>query len=359
MTQAQAPSSALYETTRRQPEILRATLADAAGPAARAAEALAAARRVWLVGTGTSSHAAIVGEHLLRLAGVDAYGGNASDFVLYPRPLAQDDALIVVSHRGTKRFGTQAIARGLEAGLPVIGLTGQGSPMEGPRVVIQTAPPERSSAHSASYTANLAALALVAVAVGERRGADVAPLRAALEAMPETVAALLAREADLRPVAEALAARGRLVLAGAGPNAVTAREGALKVKETSYLVAEGFELETLLHGPLQAVEAGDVAVVIAADGPAVERTGEALRALGMVGARPLVVADERAAPRLPAVDGATTITFAAVPEALSPLPATVPLQLLAALAATLRGTDADGFRADDPIYKAANATYNL
>jgi glucosamine--fructose-6-phosphate aminotransferase (isomerizing) len=140
---------------------------------------------------------------------------------------------------------------------------------------------------------------------------------------------------------------------------VTAREGALKVKESSYLTAEGLELETALHGALPAITSDDLAVVIAAHGPALERTADAVRALGLLGAHLVVVADERALPDLPLPDGALPLAFGAVPEPLSPLLATVPLQLLAAFTAELRGTDPDGFRADDPIYKRAHDSYSL
>ncbi|HEX9056314.1 MAG TPA: SIS domain-containing protein [Ktedonobacterales bacterium] len=352
-------TSALYRSILTQPAVIRAVVEDAAGTAAQAAGVLASADRIFLTGTGTSSHAAVVGEHLLRMVGVDAYATTAFDFATYPRPLRHGDALVAISHRGTKRYGALAITHAREAGIPIVGLTGRGSPMDGADVVVETAPPETSSTHSASYTANLAALALIAAHVGERRGADVTPLRAALATLPDMVSSLLARDDAVRSLAEALATRGRLVLVGAGPNAVTAREGALKVKESSYLVAEGFELETLLHGALPAVEPGDVAVAIAAHGPALERTCDAIRALGLIGAHLLVVADERVVVNLPADTSATVIAFAPVPEPLSPLLAVIPLQLLAAFTADLRHTDADSFRNDDPVHKRANDSYTL
>lgn len=361
------PQSALYQTIHSQPEVVRAVLRDTQGASAAAADLLSGARRVFLTGTGTSGHAAIVGEHLLRLAGVDAYATTNFDFVTYPRAAGPDDALVTISHRGSKRYGARAIARAREAGMRVIGLTGQGSPMEGPDIIVETAPPERSSTHTASYTANLAALATIAVRLGEGRGVDAGALRDALTRLPEDIATVLAREALVVPAAEALAARGRLTLAGAGPNAATAREGALKIKESSYLTAEGVELETALHGHLQAIEAGDLAVVIAAQGPALERIGDLVRALELLGARVVVVADGRALSNpgfLPtaSVDRTSArivIPYPAVPEALSPILAVVPLQLLAAYTAARRGTDADSFRADNPIYKRVNESYTL
>jgi len=344
------PQSALYATIHSQPDVVRAVLSDARDAAARASELLANARRIFVTGTGTSGHAAIVGEYLLRLAGADAYAVTNFEFVTYPRPIGPDDALVTISHRGSKRYGRQAIDRARAAGMPVIGLTGQGSS-------------ERSSTHTASYTGALTALALLAAYLGERNDADVTALRDALEHLPDALAAVLARENLVVPVAGALAERGRLVLMGAGPNAATAREGALKVKESSYLVAEGFELETALHGGLQAVEAGDVAVVIAAQGPALDRVGDLVRALELVGARVLVVADERVVDALPtppeATIARTVIAYPAVPEALSPMLAVVPLQLLAAYTAAWRGANADSFRADDPVYKRVNESYTL
>ncbi|HWE63558.1 MAG TPA: SIS domain-containing protein [Chloroflexota bacterium] len=359
MPTAPQPDSALYTTIHEQPSIVRAVLERTQTEAGQAAAILARARRIYLAGTGTSSHAAVVGEHLLRAAGADAHATTNFDFVSYPRPRGAEDALIAISHRGSKRYGTQAIARAHEAGMPVIGITGQQSPMEGVDVLIQTAPQERSSTHTASYTANLAALALVAVHAGERMGAGVQALRNALAHLPEHLETMLAQEARVRPVAEALAARGRAMFVGAGPNAVTAREGALKVKESSYLVAEGIELETALHGCLPAVEAGDVATVIAAQGAALERTGELLGALHILGARLLVIADQHAVSNLPVPEGATVIPYPGVPEPLSPILAIVPLQLLAAYTAQLRGTNADSFRADQPVYKRANESYAL
>src|SRR5205823_247344 len=105
---------------------------------------------------------------------------------------------IAISHRGSKRYGMQAIERARAAGARVIGITGQGSQMDGPEVVIPTAPQETSSTHTASYTGNLTALALIAVELGERKGADVSELRTALEGLPGAVASILARQDELR-----------------------------------------------------------------------------------------------------------------------------------------------------------------
>lgn len=347
------PHSMLYAMIHSQPEVIAAALAAAEAPAEQAAAILAAASRVFLAGTGTNSHAAVVGEHLLRAAAVDAFATTNFDFVTYPRPLRPDDAVVVLSQTGTTRYSAGAVGRATELGVPVIGITGLGSPMPDVTERLEIAPKELSDTYTQSYTAALAVLALISVKIGEAAEVDMTGLREALPELPGAVTSILEREQDLWPEAVALSQHRRLILAGAGPNAVTAREGALKIKESSYLTAEGFELETMLHGGLQAVEAGDLAIVIAADGPALGRTIDAIRALDTIGLSTLVIADERVIDRLPKLDALRIFPYAPVPEPLSPLLATIPLQLLAAFTAFLLGTNPDNFRFDEACYRDA------
>ena len=355
--------SDLYRTIHAQPAVLRDVLGRCAPLAERAAGVLTGRRRVFVTGTGTSHHAALVGQYLLRGAGANAWALTHQDFALYPPPLATEDALITISHRGSKRYGMASLQRAQQAGMPVVGLTGVDSPMTGPVVVLPTAPQERSSTHTASYTGNLAALALIATRMDPQGPTGPGSVAGALPTFPGLVETLLAREAEILPVAERLASRGRVVFAGAGPNFPTAREGALKVKESSYLVSEGFELETLLHGGLQALQAGDLAVLVAPQGPALDRWGDALRALALLRATPWLVGDRAA---LDAVEefaghpeGTLRFELPPVPEVLSPLLAAVPLQLLACFTAERRGTNPDSFREDDPVFARISSSYRL
>jgi glucosamine--fructose-6-phosphate aminotransferase (isomerizing) len=356
--------SDLYHTIHAQPSVLRDVLDRCAPMAQEAAGILKGRRHVLLAGTGTSHHAALVGQYLLRGSGADAWALTHQDFALYPPPLRPDDALIAISHRGNKRYGMESLQRAKAVGMPVVGLTGRDSPMVGPAVVIPTAPQERSSTHTASYTGNLAALALMAARPLDARGAPGAEaLTKALPTLPELMDAILHREEEVLPVAERLARQGRVVFSGAGPNLATAREGALKVKESSYLVSEGFELETLLHGGLQALQPGDLAVLIAPRGPALDRLGDALRALTLLRATPWLVGDREALDtvedRAGRPEGTFRFELPPVPEALSPLLAVLPLQLLACFTAERRGTNPDSFREDDPVFARISASYHL
>lgn len=347
-------ASKTYETIQSQPRELRRLLTEGWEGADEAAARLASARRVFLIGTGTSLHACQVGEHLLRLAGLDAWAVPAMDFSLYPRPLRGDDAAIVVSHRGTKLFSVRGLKQAFAEGLSVIGVTGQGSPMEGPQVILRTVPQETSSCHTASYTTAMLVLAQIAVRLGALTGRTAAAnLRPDLERLPDWVERVLLREDDVRAVAHDAARRPRLMYTGAGPNSPTATEGALKAKEAAYVTAEGLQLEQLIHGPLVAVQREDLAILVSASGPAAGRLRETAAALATIGTRTWIVGE--------AVEGASGDRFASegVPELLSPLLLVVPLQLLAEFLAQERGANPDTLRADDPVYKEAMAKIPL
>src|SRR5205809_8083774 len=90
--------------------------------------------RIFIVGTGTSYHGALVGQHLLRSAGIDAWAIPAFEFAKYPPRLEVDDGLVLLSHRGTKRF-SQAALEGLASQDQWLAITGEGSPLSGLGVV--------------------------------------------------------------------------------------------------------------------------------------------------------------------------------------------------------------------------------
>lgn len=359
-------STALSQSISAQPGTMRELLQDWDGPN-QAGERLAQAGRILLVGTGTSYHAAIVGEYLLRYAGADAWAVRAFDFVQYPRPLRADDGVIVISHRGSKIHGTKAVQRAKDAGVPTIGITGKNTKMQPPDVMIQTVEQEQSSAHSISYTSALTRLAQIAIRVATLNGYNeqAQHVQEDLTKIPTLMEGILARKDAARKVAqEAVAHSRRIFLLGAGPNAATAPEGALKAKEASYVTAEGFELEQGLHGPQVSFEAGDLLVPISVKGPAQQRIADFLLAMSEI------------RPHLWLLGNAPTTETAAlfnhegwsrfaltddtdILEELTPMLAALPVQLLADYLAAARGTNADLFRADHEEYKRANAKYKL
>lgn len=200
------------------------------------ASQLADCRRVWLVGTGTSQHAAELGAAMFSEAGLDARPRSAMNFVRYSPMLQADDGVVIITHTAETAFALSARTKAIEIGATLISITRQDS--EWPEA-IETVPKEDSETYTVSYTATLFILARIAAALG-------APevFREGLGLVGKSVQTALDS-----PGIENIAPPSRLlVLAGVGPSAVTAREGALKVREASRILAEGYDAEYLLHG---------------------------------------------------------------------------------------------------------------
>ena len=283
---------------------------------------------------------------MLRSAGVDAWAVRAFEFANYPPTLRDDDGLVLLSHRGSKRYSQAALERfgGHEHWLPI---TGEGSPLRGPSV-LYTVPQERSPVHTASHTAAMVRLAQLAVALGSP------PWKAELGRVPGAVRAAL----KLRP--QVIQALDRLQIGhvvhyvGGGPAYATALEGALKLREAAYVSAEGHELESILHGPLISLRAEDSVVMVAQPGAALERTGELAAALHEIGVTSLAVGPSAAS--LPA----TTVQLEtpAIDEPLAPMVNVVPLQWLALEVSRRLDVDADSFRKEGR-YAAAQTKFSL
>jgi glutamine---fructose-6-phosphate transaminase (isomerizing) len=305
-------TSVMRETIRRQPDDLRAILDDPQ-PVERAAERLAG-RRIVAVGTGTSWHAANHAVWLLREAGVDAVAVQAMDAALYGMGLRPGDAVLVLSHRNTKRFSSEVLEQvrgGGQAG-PVVVIGGRGSP----GVDVETVEQERSSAFTASHLGALMRLAQLARAFGARLDG--------LEDVPGAVEAALEVELGVEPPLRLLE------LTGAGPNQWTAAEGALKVRETSQVATEGLSVEQFFHGPAVAVDGRDTLVCLDGGGPGAERLRAVADAAEACGARVHRLAET------------------GLGEPLSIFPLTVLVQRIALELAEALGSDPDAFGYDVP-----------
>jgi glucosamine--fructose-6-phosphate aminotransferase (isomerizing) len=346
----------MYDAIRGQPEAFARVVERTEAAVEPCARRLASCGRRFLVGIGTSYHAAQVGEYLMRAyaGGVPVQAVHAFDFALYGPTLRPDDAVIGVSHRGTKRYSVAALARAREAGCATVLITGDGGAPGGAKsdFTFYTVPQEQSSAHTISYATAIAVLATLADHLGQQAG-NCRPLGSALLAgeIPAALRTALDTEQQMRSLAEASVGRRRIWLAGGGPAAVAAGEIALKIKETSYLQAEGMSAETMLHGPLQGTEAEDLFVLIAPQGPAQPRTVELAGAIRALGA-PLAVVSDGAQEALQRYATAWC-TVPRVPEPLASLTCVVPLQLFAYHLALARGTNPDAFRLNDPRFKRA------
>ena len=243
-------TTALERQIRSQPEQLEAVLAEPLPTSA--ADRLRHANRIWLVGTGTSQHAAELGAVMLQEAGRDARAMSSMAFANRP-PFAEGDGVILISHNAGAEtsFAGASWTAATRAGLPVVPVTRRGGSLPD---AIETVEKETSHTYTASYTAALVQLARLAHELGA--GAYSA---GALEPVPADV-----RAAIDDPGTQAIAQPERLlVLTGEGPAAVTAREGALKVREAARFPAEGYDVEYLLHGHAVPLDASDHLVTLA------------------------------------------------------------------------------------------------
>jgi glutamine---fructose-6-phosphate transaminase (isomerizing) len=299
-----------------QPGELERLLADP-GPAEAAAARLQG-RRLLLVGIGTSWHAAHHGAWMLREAGVEAEPVHAADAAPYGRAPSAEAGVIVLSHTGGTGYSMTMLQRARDAGAETLHISGIGNGGE-----LETVAAEASYAYTASHTGALLRLAQLATALG----ADLGPL----DGIPGRVAAVLDLPGPLIEVPDRL-----VELIGAGPNGWTAQEGALKIREASYVAAEGLSSEQFFHGPSVALDEQDTLVVLDGGGPMADRTEAIAAAVEVTGAH-VARFEQRE-----------------LGEALSVFPLTVVVQRIALELSEARGVSPDRFRyEEDPRREAA------
>jgi glucosamine--fructose-6-phosphate aminotransferase (isomerizing) len=332
-----------YQTIQRQPADLRAMFAREGEHVAGAVQALATADRIWTIGIGSSHHASHVSAWLLRAAGKDAIPVHAFDFLHYRDqfPVRAGDAAVVFGHSGTTTFTRRSFDLLAAEGVPVVAVAGTAAEFPGATVTLRTTEPESAATYTSSHLCAMAIMATVAAAMG-------APFGDALDGLADQVEELLARQAEIWPVADGSVGK-RIYAYGAGPNEATATEVMIKVREAAFHTIDGMAAEQFLHGPTVSFNKGDRAIVIHVPGAGQERAAAIARVNAAMGGEIWTVGQPIA--DLPSVHFA----LPEAPEMISPLLAVVPMQLLASRMAAIRGTNPDDFRRDDPIYAAAFA----
>ena len=302
--------SVMWATMQGQAEALARLIAKP-GPVGRVAERLAG-RRVLVIGTGTSWHAAEQGAWLLRCAGLLVRAAQSADAALDHGLLADTEIVIALSHTGAKRFTAEATALAQERGVDVVRIGG----IDVADMDLHTVVRERSACYTVSHLAALLRLAQLAEALG----ADLGPLTE----IPNAVEALVRTPVDVAPPA-------RLIeFIGVGINQWTAAEGALKIREAAYVASEGLSVEQFLHGPSVALRENDHLVCLDGGGPLSSRIGEIATAAERSGVPVTTIADHR------------------LSEPLSIFPLTAAVQRIALESAELLGTNPDSFGRDVP-----------
>jgi glucosamine--fructose-6-phosphate aminotransferase (isomerizing) len=303
--------------------------------------------RAVLVACGTAWHACLVGKFLIeRLAGIPCEVDYGSEFRYRDPMLDEETLLVVVSQSGETADTLAAVEAGRERGAPVLAVCNvvDSSIARRASAVLYThAGPEISVASTKAFTTQLTALFMLALHLGRRRDvideARGRQLVGDLVALPAAVQAVLGRERVIERVAKKYGNTSDFLYLGRGINYPVALEGALKLKEISYIHAEGYPAGEMKHGPIALINEEMPVVVLIPHDAVFQKTLSNLREVESRGGRIIVVTDE-ASPDLEEVAW-EVLTVPHTSELLAPVVLTIPLQLLAYHVAVYRGTDVD------------------
>ncbi len=343
----------MHKEMLEQPEAIRRTLGGRLerrfatirlGGLEMAARELLEIRRIKILGCGSAYLAGCVGAHLIeQLARVPAHAEPASEF-RYRNPVIEPDTLYIAVSQSGETFDTlaavQEVMRKGGRVLGIVNVVGSAIARACGRGIYLHAGPEIAVVATKTFTCTAVALALLAIHLGRLRdlsSAQGARLLAALEALPGQVAEVLAAEAAVDAVAREVAKYGNMFFVGRSAGHAVAMEGALKLKEVSYLHAEAYPASELKHGPLALIDAHTPTMVVL---PRDELFEKNLSTIEEIRARrgPIYVVTHPGP--LPAgVQGALQVP-ASEPE-LDPILLNIPLQLLAYRVARDRGTEID------------------
>jgi len=308
---------------------------------------LAETHRIWIVACGTSWHAGLVGKYLIEeLARAPVQVDIGSEF-RYRNPLiGSGDLLIAISQSGETADTLAAVRQAQEQGAQVLAIcnvVGSTLAREADGVLCMHAGPEIGVASTKAFTAQLAALYLLALHLGRVRGVvsaeDGRLWLDHLVTMPTHVKHLLDREAELVAIAKRFHTKRNFLYLGRGINYPIALEGALKLKEISYVHAEGYPAGEMKHGPIALVDKDMPVVVLAPRDRLYEKTVSNLMEVKARGAPVIAFVTEGERELRNTADAVFTVPD--VHPLMAPILFAVPLQLLAYHIAVLRSCDVD------------------
>ena len=310
------------------------------------ADRLFRARRFIIIGCGTSWHAGLVGEYMLeQIAHVPAEVEYASEFRYRDPVLSKDDVVFLISQSGetadTLAAGREARAKGALV-LGIVNVVGSTIARETDGGVYVHAGPEIGVASTKAFTSQLTVLALITIMLARAKGMsrdDARILTSELDSLPAKVASVLKKSDELRALAERFKHASNFLYLGRGANFPVALEGALKLKEISYIHAEGYPAAEMKHGPIALIDAEMPVVIVAPRDGIYEKVMSNLQEVRARKGRIIAIANE---------DDHEIETLAEevirVPRTygfFGPMVNVIPLQLLAYYIAVARGTNVD------------------
>jgi glutamine---fructose-6-phosphate transaminase (isomerizing) len=314
----------------------------------RAAEIFGKVKGVHIIACGTSYHAGMVGRYWLEsLAGVPCSVEVASEF-RYRHPVVRKNSLIVTLSQSGETADTLAGLRearrlGFGHSLSICNAAESSLVRESDLVLMTHAGPEIGVASTKAFTTQLVAMLLLTIVLGRRNGMSAeteSRLVNELRSVPGKVEHALQLNDEIRALAELhLGDKHNALFLGRGAQFPVAMEGALKLKEISYIHAEAYPAGELKHGPLALVDANMPVVVVAPNNELLEKLKSNLQEVRARGGELIVFADVNVG--IQSEPGVIVLPVAPTEDSIAPIIFSVPLQLLAYHVAVIKGTDID------------------
>jgi glucosamine--fructose-6-phosphate aminotransferase (isomerizing) len=304
--------------------------------------------RLTLVACGTSYYACLAAKYWFeQLARIPVEVDIASEFRYREPPMAGSGAALFISQSGETVDTLAALRYARESGqaiLSIVNVPESAIARESDMVLHTNAGPEIGVASTKAFTTQLTVLACLAIAVARGRGAidadTEARLTTALTEVPGRAAEILNHDGRLKEIAQSMAEARDVLYLGRGTSYPIALEGALKLKEISYIHAEGYAAGEMKHGPIALIDDQVPVIVIAPTDPLFEKTASNVQEVMARGGRVIVISDEAGAAAL--AEGAeATVALQSVDPFVAPILYAIPVQLLAYHVAVIKGTDVD------------------
>jgi glucosamine--fructose-6-phosphate aminotransferase (isomerizing) len=351
----------MWDSIHQTPEMLAACLE---APVTKAIDQVAArlhkdVERLYFTGTGTSLYAGTIASYAVQqVAGVPAACQTSFELVNHP-PADLDDraALVVLSHSGGTKVGLEATELAKERGAYTVAITDVGDSRLAAStddVIVGPGGRELAIPKTRSYITGLLRVYLLGIALARKtRGeSSVSGLTEQCQTLPGTLSSLIAgTEDEIREAAAGCVGQSGFYAVGGGPNWLTAMEAALKLMEASLVLAQGFEIEEAIHGPIIALDDATVVFAVAPHGASYDKVNAFARASQVIGSKVVSLAPQGAS------IASSSSTFIpcplGIPELLTPILYIAPLYLFAYWLALAKEINPDVLRTRQPKYRQA------
>ena len=304
--------------------------------------------RLTIIACGTSYYAGLVAKHWIeRYAGLSVDIDVASEFRYRRPPMAPGGVALFISQSGETLDTLAALRYARDKAQQIISIVNveESTMARESDLALQTfAGPEIGVASTKAFTTQLTVLACLAVTIGRARGnlseAAEAGICQALAEVPKRASEVLHHDAALKELAGQVAEARDVLYLGRGPGFPIAMEGALKLKEISYIHAEGYAAGEMKHGPIALIDESVPVIVIAPSDEVFDKTASNMQEVVARGGKVIFLSDARGIAKLGDM-AAATVELPSVDDFVAPILYAIPVQILAYHVAVLKGTDVD------------------